>query len=110
MSAQEQHDPKPTFGRRLLSRWLALVVVVGSLAIVNAVYGAFCENRCEELCKREGFPLSSWNSNEGGIWARTFAMLNRKHGTCWCNRQLKPMTALSHSFEPDREIRLTFGN
>ena len=106
MSAQEQHEPKQALAEDLV-RWLALLVLVGSLGIVNAVYGGFCESRCDELCKKEGFPLSSWN-HESGIWARTFAMLNRKHGTCWCNRA--PTSMRPFVIAPDKEIRLTFGN
>jgi hypothetical protein len=97
-------DVKDSLAQRLMSRWLILVALAVPVGIVNLIYGSICEGKCEELCQKEGFPISTWYS-DSGFWLRSIAAINGRHGTCLCDRQ--PLGTLLR--ESGKEIRLTFG-
>jgi len=101
----ETEDVKSSPGQRLMSRWLILVALAVPVGIANLIYGSICEGKCEELCKNEGFPISTWYSDSGSFWLRPFAAMSGRHGKCLCDRQ-RLGTLLR---EPSKEIRLTFG-
>jgi hypothetical protein len=99
---------KESSAHGFMARWLLLLVVLGvPVGIVNLIYGSLCEGKCEELCQKDGFPISTWYS-DSGFWFRPIAALNGRHGTCLCDRQ-RIGSALSPYNGPGREIRLTFG-
>ena len=98
-------DAKSSLAERLMSRWLILVALAVPVGIVNLIYGSICEGKCEELCKNEGFPISTWYSDSGSFWLRPFTAMSGRHGKCLCDRQ--PLGVVLR--EPSKEIRLTFG-
>ena len=108
MSSQSE-DPsestKETYSRKFFSRWFAYVGVVGILFVASMIYGAVCESKCETLCNKEGFPISTWNG-QSGVWSRLFAAMNAKHGTCECYRE-RPATSMFYN-GPAKVLRLNF--
>jgi hypothetical protein len=98
-------DVKDTLAQRLMSRWLVVLAFAVPVGIVNLIYGSICEGKCEELCQKEGFPISTWYSDSGSFWLRPIAAITGSHGKCLCDRQ--PLGTLLR--ESGKEIRLTFG-
>ena len=95
-----------TFATRMGRRLASYAAVIACLLAASAVYGMICEGKCAELCQKEGFPISSWNP-DGGQLTRVFAVVNGRHGTCWCERE-RPFQNIRIP-RPDRELRLRFG-
>jgi hypothetical protein len=104
----DTEDVKSSLAQKLMSRWLLLVAFAVPVGIANLIYGSICEGKCEELCQKEGFPISTWYSDSSSFWLRPFAAMSGRHGKCLCDRQ-RIGTAMFYN-GPDKEIRLTFGN
>jgi hypothetical protein len=79
-------DVKGTLAQRLMVRWLILLAFAVPVGIVNLIYGSICEGKCEELCQKEGFPISTWYG-DSGFWLRPIAAFSGSHGRCLCDRQ-----------------------
>ena len=97
----DTEDVKGSLAQRFMSRWLLLVALAVPVGIVNLIYGSICEGKCEELCKNEGFPISTWYSDSDSFWLRPFTALSGRHGKCLCDRQPLGRTIVR---EPSKEI------